>query len=370
MKKKLQAAAGPDPRACRRVRERGALAAGLAGLLRAGGDRRHRDRAQIGLDETVGRHPGVASERLHNLQLLGRRIYTIGTRSEPCRRRHRGVAAVIFFGTILNRSAVWFSIGGFVYRARIAGGADHVQKEDRDGEDYRDSKIAWRVWLVVPAHRSQAEHQQDGGARTREMKLAVIWTAGTTDEEGRIRADEMSASYNAAIESTSTGDCDRELSAFAQRVDREAARRGFHDVDRQVVIGDGARWIWSICDELFPRAIQIVDIWHAKELLRAGDIEALLDSISDHRTTDEEADRAYTYFSRNRDRMRYRAFRNDGLCVSSGMVEGGCKTTIGARLKRGGMHWTVRGTNRTAALRSSILSNRFEDYWYEKSASR
>ena len=34
---------------------------------------------------------------------------------------------------------------------------------------------------------------------------------------------------------------DKQLSAFAQRVEHEAHRREFYDAERQVVIGDGAR---------------------------------------------------------------------------------------------------------------------------------
>ena len=64
------------------------------------------------------------------------------------------------------------------------------------------------------------------------------------------------------------------------------------------------------------------------------------------------------------------AFRDDQLCVSSGIVEAGCKNAIGARLKRGGMHWSVDGTNKIAALRNCILSNRFEEYWYVQTADR
>ena len=56
-------------------------------------------------------------------------------------------------------------------------------------------------------------------------------------------------------------------SAFAQRVRREAERRGSPQAQRCVVLGDGARWIWSICQELFPGAIQIVDLWHTCERL-------------------------------------------------------------------------------------------------------
>lgn len=38
------------------------------------------------------------------------------------------------------------------------------------------------------------------------------------------------------------------------------------------------------------------------------------------------------------------------------MVDAGCKTVIGMRLKRSGMLWTVRGANSIIALRCSRLS--------------
>ena len=235
----------------------------------------------------------------------------------------------------------------------------------------------------------RAGKQPDGSAGTREMKLAVVWIAETTDEEAHRKADTMSTSYNAAIESARMGVWDKQLSAFAQRVEREAHRRGFYEAERQVVIGDGARWIWHLVDEIFPRTVQTVDFYHAREkvrdvaksvyglgtdltgqwaqaqvrLLKAGDIEALLEVISDHCATNDVARNAFGYFTRNRERMRYQAFRDDQLCVSSGIVEAGCKNAIGARLKRGGMHWSVDGANKIAALRNCIHSNRFEEYW-------
>jgi hypothetical protein len=73
------------------------------------------------------------------------------------------------------------------------------------------------------------------------------------------------------------------------------------------------------------------------------------------------------YFQRNADRMRYPRFRAQGLFVGSGVVEAGCKIVIGARLKRSGMFWTVRGANAIIALRCCRLSQRFEDYWAQRS---
>jgi hypothetical protein len=56
-------------------------------------------------------------------------------------------------------------------------------------------------------------------------------------------------------------------------------------------------------------------------------------------------------------------FRKQGLFVGSGVIEAGCKTVMGSRLKRSGMFWTVRGANAVIALRCCRHSRQFEDYW-------
>ena len=60
--------------------------------------------------------------------------------------------------------------------------------------------------------------------------------------------------------------------------------------------------------------------------------------------------------------MRHAEFREQDLCVGSGVVEAGCKTVVGERCKRSGMHWTVDGANAMLALRSCVLSGRYEDF--------
>ncbi|PYT66904.1 MAG: hypothetical protein DMG42_28345 [Acidobacteria bacterium] len=45
----------------------------------------------------------------------------------------------------------------------------------------------------------------------------------------------------------------------------------------------------------------------------------------------------------------------------------GCKIVVGTRLKRAGMHWTVKGANAIIALRCSKLSGRFQDFWERRS---
>ena len=252
----------------------------------------------------------------------------------------------------------------------------------------------------VPARKTEVEgregKQPDGSAKTREAKLAVVWSAQTLDKHARPVRDAGSATYNAAIESIATRDTDTESAPFARRILREAERRGFDNAPRQVVLGDGAPWIWNFTDEHFPDAIQIVDIFHAKghlfevakaiygngseigerwarkrrEELDEGRVDEVIAALRSHAATCEEARKNAEYFSNNRERMNYPKFRAMGLCVATGVVEGGCKNIVGARLKHGGMRWTVAGANAIIALRCAVESNRFDDFWERRACAK
>jgi hypothetical protein len=93
-------------------------------------------------------------------------------------------------------------------------------------------------------------------------------------------------------------------------------------------------------------------------------VEAVIGALGRARPRDstQQADleREVKYFRNNAERMRYSDFRKRALFVGSGVVEAGCKTVVGQRLKRSGMHWTVRGANAIMALRCLILSGRWE----------
>ena len=240
-----------------------------------------------------------------------------------------------------------------------------------------------------------AGKQPDGTAKTREAKLVTIWSADGHDKDGTPVRTPGSVSYSAAIESAATPDTADQLSDFANRVEREATRRGFNAAERRVIIGDGARWIWNIADELFPGAIQIIDMYHAKgtlsqlakdlfgplaehteqwgkarrDELENGQVQAILRAIDPHLKTSKEARTCREYLLSNRHRLDYPRFRRMGLCTSSGVVEAGCKLAVGTRLKRAGMHWTVGGANAIMALRACRLSHRFGGYWDRRYAA-
>ncbi len=97
--------------------------------------------------------------------------------------------------------------------------------------------------------------------------------------------------------------------------------------------------------------------------LDEGRIKSLLKALDRQAPKYEEALECADYIRNNRDRMKYPKFHEQGLCTATGVVEAGCKVVIGTRLKRAGMHWTVRGANAIIALRCSKLSGRYEDFW-------
>src|SRR5437667_484609 len=106
------------------------------------------------------------------------------------------------------------------------------------------------------------------------------------------------------------------------------------------------------------------------EELDKGKLRAIVAAIRPHVANCDEARRCLHYFWANRKRMRYPRFHAQGLCTSTGVVEAGCKVAVGTRLKRSGMHWTVRGANAIIALRCSKLSGRFQDFWERRSDRR
>lgn len=245
----------------------------------------------------------------------------------------------------------------------------------------------------IPVRASEVEgrsgKQPDAPAKTREVKVCVIWSADSRNEEGKPVCDPGSTSYSAAIESAATRDTDEHRSEFAERVLREATRRRFAEANQTAVVADLAVWIWNIAHELYPRAEQIGDRYHVKERLStvgkdvftagsqqardwiqarwdqldAGSLGDLQAAIEAHTGTSEEARKCLGYLVNNRQRLRYPVFEAKGLCTSSGVTEAGCKNAIGTRLKRSGMHWTVRGADAIIALRCCVLSGRFQDTW-------
>ncbi len=183
---------------------------------------------------------------------------------------------------------------------------------------------------------------------------------------------------------------------FAPLLYALAHQRGVTHAQQVVILGDGAPWIWNLVQEHFPMAVQIVDLWHAQQhvwqvanavfgantaqgaqwaepgcqLLEEGNIEALVEAMAllppippPPTSTRSIPEQAIGYFITNAARMRYPAFRAQGMHIGSGIAEAACKTVVSTRMKRSGMRWTPPGLDALLALRTARLNGTFDAFW-------
>jgi hypothetical protein len=188
------------------------------------------------------------------------------------------------------------------------------------------------------------------------------------------------------------GDC----RASGEQLRAEAIRRRMALAAIVVFLGDGAAWVWENARLFFPTAIQILDFYHAVEHLGAlaralfgegdfaaaqqrawaselkrGDATGILAQaarlLAGHPSLDagrrEDAQREIAYFTTHRERTRYGHFRARGFFIGSGVVEAGCKTVIGRRLKQSGMFWSEAGAEHILQLRCLIKGPHFDAAW-------
>ena len=227
--------------------------------------------------------------------------------------------------------------------------------------------------------------QPDGTSKTREVKLAAIFTQTRCDEEGKPLRDYQSTTYLASF---------RTAEEFGALVRAEAIRRGMGRAVKVVVLGDGAAWIRELTRVNFGFAVQILDLYHALErvhrlcdglygpktpeatlqkqqwkekllLDKVGEMieeaRARLDLLGPR--SDDELEKQIAFFENHRDRMLYLTYRNQGFFYGSGVVEAGCKTVIGQRCKNSGMFWSESGAQSILNLRCALLSGQWDLCW-------
>ena len=181
-----------------------------------------------------------------------------------------------------------------------------------------------------------------------------------------------------------------------------ALQCGLEQAQQVVVVGDGAPWIWNLATEHFPGAVQILDLYHAKEhvwdvahtvfgrgtaggtawatqacsLLEQGQSEALVSAIQvlppippEPGQARSSPERAVDYFTTNAQRMRYPLFRAQGMHIDSGIAEAACKTIVSTRAKRSGMRWTPEGLDALLPLRTAVLNDTYDSFWKEEYAA-
>jgi len=174
---------------------------------------------------------------------------------------------------------------------------------------------------------------------------------------------------------------------FAPLVWGHGVKQSAQLADELIFVGDGAEWIWNIVEEKFPKAIQILDWFHAVEYLRPaaqaifvnleeqekwvskaktllweGKVEEVIVELDDYlETNGAEAIRiTANYYENNKERMKYKRFRNNGYQIGSGTIESAAKQVGLMRLKVPGAIWNESSARLVAKARAAFLSDRWE----------
>lgn len=222
----------------------------------------------------------------------------------------------------------------------------------------------------------------DGKARTREMRLGCVFTQTGVDATGQPVRDPDSTTYLAGLLTA-----DR----FGRAVKAEAVRRGARKARRVVVLSDGANWCGKAAAMNFPKAVHILDFYHAAEHIRAlckalfgegrdatvhfrlwrravrrgkpEEVFAQARSLLPQAKAPEDARRNLAYLEHNRPHMHYDRYRSQGLFIGSGVIEAGCKTVVAQRAKLSGMLWGVKGVQDVLTLRCLLLGGDLGSFW-------
>jgi hypothetical protein len=82
----------------------------------------------------------------------------------------------------------------------------------------------------------------------------------------------------------------------------------------------------------------------------------------------EKAEKEIGYFENNLERMTYGTFRKAGYFIGSRVVEAGCKTVVGKRMKCSGMFCSEAGGQGILDLRCALLSQRLDGFCQSRTA--
>ena len=240
----------------------------------------------------------------------------------------------------------------------------------------------------VPMEEPERKHKGDV---YREIKVGAVFEASQGPERSRLApgvfVDQAKQKHYVARRSKAED--------FGKLLYTLAVQHGLQQAQQVVALGDGAAWIWRLVAEHFPSAVQIVDLYHAREhvwkvaravfgpntpagsawaheacrFLEEGNIEALVEEIVVLPPVPPEAGSSRSvpeierdYFISNAARMRYPAFRQQGMQIGSGIVEASCKMVVSTRTKRSGMRWTPAGLDAVLALRTAVLNGTYDAF--------
>lgn len=289
------------------------------------------------------------------------------------------------YGTPVNDDTIRLvanHIGKAVFEADCRVADESMEQLEKGGLSYPSDKNGI-LYLETDGAALNTRFQDENGSTWRENKLGLAFSSDNIytwkDKNGKPCHKIQKREYISYIGS---------VTEFRKHFFALARRNGYGRYKETVLLSDGATWIRSLKDELFPDAQQILDFFHlcenthtfakflyktdenkaktwAKEIcdqLEDGKYKDVLKSLSVYKDINVPAGTVnlYNYISNNKANIDYPAYKKRGYFIGSGAIESGNKTVLQSRLKQAGMRWNPI----TAQYMLSLKSKEKSGLWY------
>lgn len=264
----------------------------------------------------------------------------------------------------------------------------HTLGPDTDWRFNRDARGRTVAYVSVDA--TGVGMQGEGGAKAdgRMAWVGKVFHPRVAPTEAVPKPHPPKARYQAGLMG---------LDELGARMRRQAAQVGLDRAEQWVALTDGGAGLDDFMDVFFPRAVRILDFYHAAEHLGdlakafGGGDAAVAKELTDrwsHQMKHEgggvllttlealdltgrsaaalEEHRLVTGYVRNNlHRMDYPRYREQGWQIGSGHIEAACKTVVNQRLKQSGMRWGSDGADAVCHLRALYEgeSSQWDAFW-------
>lgn len=252
--------------------------------------------------------------------------------------------------------------------------------EDTAPQELPKHRKEGRLYILTDGSQVNTRVEDENGSTWKEMKLGLIFYDRDIikrSDESHIITKKEYVSYLGSV------------NEFKKFVFASAAKAGYGKIKEAVVVGDGAQWIWNMCEELFPDAVQILDFYHMSEnthkyakliypedeisrkiwvnkvldALKGGKVDEAIKMVENKKVEKVPigVSNLDTYISNNRERINYKFYKEKGYYIGSGAIESANKMVIQQRMKQSGMRWSINGGQYIASLRTKHESNCWDE---------
>lgn len=299
-----------------------------------------------------------------------KKVYGVSVVSETVRRIADYVGKIIFDEDTQNAEMQYSNIAA----------TEHTK--DKDGV----------LYIQLDGATLNTRQQNDSGSTWRENKLGVVFSSDNIVTRINKKGEKHNTITRREYTSYLGG-----VGQFKKHLYSCAAKNGYGKYKTAVVISDGAPWIRKMCDEVFPDAVQVLDLFHlcentyeyakaifkndeakfkpwAEDIIgkfkasKADDVVGILMGFQGCKLPKGTVD-LLTYVNNNYDRIDYKQYSEKGYFVGSGAIESANKAVLQKRLRLSGMRWNENTAQYLLSLRAKLESGLWNECVIDKISS-